>query len=330
MHSMATTLDRDRILRSQLPFTLGETNWPALGELYRGKVRDNYRTKDGRLVMVTSDRLSAFDRVLTTVPFKGELLNRLAIFWFERTRAIVTNHLLDAPDPQVLVTRACRPLPVEVVIRGHLTGSLWRDYAAGRGATAYGLQLPVGLKKDVAFEWPIVTPSTKAPKGEHDEPISAKEIVGRGLVDQKTWDACVEKALALFSAGQRWAMSRGLVLVDTKYEFGIAEDNGALTLIDEIHTPDSSRYWVAEGHAERIARGEEQRMLDKENIRQWLISERNYLGDGPAPIIPDEVRVALASKYAELYEQLTGEVAPLSAGPVAARIETALKSKKLM
>ena len=327
MRGMPGKIARADVLRAQLPFTLREASpsLDSLGHVYRGKVRDTYRRGD-RLVMVTSDRLSAFDKVLTTVPFKGELLNRLALFWFEKTKDVAPNHVLDAPDPQVLVARACRPLPVEVVVRGYLTGSLWRDYLAGHGATAYGLALPEGMRKDEAFAEPIVTPSTKAPKGQHDLPLSPAEIVGRGLVEKAVWDRAVAYALALFDAGRRWAATRGLVLVDTKYELGLAEDDGALLVIDEIHTPDSSRYWLADGSAERFARGEAQRMLDKENMRQWLIAERGYLGDGPLPDIPDDVRVSLAEKYAELYERLTGDAPPLVVGPVGERVERALRA----
>src|SRR6478736_1282586 len=253
-------MDRLATLRAQLPHTLDKADFSALGTLYRGKVRDNYSRGD-QIVMVTSDRLSAFDRVLTTVPFKGELLSRLAVFWFEKTRDVADNHLLDVPDPSVQVVRRLQTLPVEVVVRGRLTGSLWRDVQAGKGAAAYGLTLDPAMRKDQAFEAPILTPSTKEAIGKHDEPISPEAIVARGICTQRQWSEVAAKALALFARGQEWAKSRGLILVDTKYEFGVdAQDK--LWLIDEIHTPDSSRYWLLDGSEDRFARGEDQRNLD--------------------------------------------------------------------
>src|SRR3954470_5900956 len=255
-------MTRDEILRAQIPHTLREADFPALGELYRGKVRDNF-SKGGRIVMVTTDRLSAFDRVLTTIPFKGEVLNRITAFWFEQTKDVAPNHLQDVPDPSVLVVRRLRPLSLEMVVRGYLTGSLWRDFQAGRGAKAYGIDLDPALKKDQRFEQPILTPSTKEEMGKHDLPISPRELVARGTLTQRQWEEIAQYALALFTKGQEWARTRGLILVDTKYEFGV-DESGKIFLIDEIHTPDSSRYWIAEGSEERFRKGEDQKMLDKE------------------------------------------------------------------
>jgi phosphoribosylaminoimidazole-succinocarboxamide synthase len=313
------------ILKAQLPYTLREADFPALGQLYRGKVRDNY-SKGDRMVMVTTDRLSAFDRVLTTVPFKGELLNRLTTFWFEKTKEVAPNHILDVPDPSVLVVRKLQPLAVEMVARGYITGSLWRDYQAGRGAKAYGIELPEGMKKDQKFDRPILTPSTKEEVGKHDEPISPAALVARGTLTQKQWEAMARMALDLFAVGQSWAKERGLILVDTKYEFGL-DGAGKLWVIDEIHTADSSRYWIAQGSEERFRRGEDQRMLDKEFFRQWLIRERGYQGEGPLPQIPDEVRAQLAGKYVELVRTLTGEAPKLTVGDTRTRIEKALKAR---
>ncbi len=312
-------------LQAQLPYTLREADFPALGQLYRGKVRDNYSRGD-RIVMITTDRLSAFDRVLTTVPFKGELLNRLTVFWFEKTKHVAPNHILDVPDPSVLVVRKLRPLAVEMVVRGYITGSLWRDYEKGKGAEAYGIELPKGLRRDQKFDTPILSPSTKEEVGKHDEPISPEELVARGTVTRKQWDEMARMALGLFAAGQSWARQRGLILVDTKYEFGI-DASGKLWVIDEIHTPDSSRYWIAQGSEERFRRDEDQKMLDKEFFRQWLIRERGYQGEGPLPEIPDQVRAQLAGKYVELVQTLTGEAPPLEVGDTRARIERALKAK---
>jgi phosphoribosylaminoimidazole-succinocarboxamide synthase len=314
-------MTRDEILRAQLPFTLRQADFPALGELYRGKVRDNF-SKGDRIAMITTDRLSAFDRVLTTVPFKGELLNRLTVFWFEKTKHLVPNHILDVPDPSVLIVRKLQPLSMEMVVRGYLTGSLYRDYQAGKGAKAYGINLPTDLKKDQKFEQPILTPSTKETVG-HDLPISPSELVKRGSLTQKQWEEVSRMALDLFAAGQAWAEERGLILVDTKYEFG-TDSAGKIWVIDEIHTPDSSRYWIAAGSEERFNKGEDQKMLDKEFFRQWLIRERNYQGDGPDPVIPDEVRAQLAGRYVELVETLTGEVPALQPGDTRARIEKSL------
>jgi phosphoribosylaminoimidazole-succinocarboxamide synthase len=318
----------EETLRAQLPHTLREADFKGLGSLYRGKVRDNF-AKDDRIVMVTTDRLSAFDKVLTTIPFKGEALNRLTVFWFEKTKDVAQNHILDVPDPSVLVVRKLQPLAVEMVVRGYITGSLWRDYEAGKGAKAYGIDLPKGLRRDEKFERPLLTPSTKAPVGEHDEPISPDELVRRGTITRKQWDEMAEMTLGLFRRGQEWAKTRGLILVDTKYEFG-TDASGKIWVIDEIHTPDSSRYWIAEGSEDRFRKGEDQRMLDKEFFRQWLIRERGYKGDGPLPEIPDQVRAELAGKYVELVKTLTGELPRLEVGDTRTRIERNLRANKYL
>jgi len=302
--------------QTQLQHTLRETDFPGLGDKYRGKVRDVYGRGD-RLVLIATDRLSAFDHILTTVPFKGELLTRTAVFWFEKTKHVVPNHLLDVPDPNACVVRRCERVNVEVVVRGYLTGSLWRDVQDGK-AGVYGVPIPPGMKKDAAFERPILTPSTKEEVGKHDEPISAAALVARGLCSQRDWERISEAALAVFAEGQRWAASRGLILVDTKYEFGKVGDS--LYLIDEIHTQDCSRYWDAGEYAARFGAGRDQKMLDKENIRQWLIKERGFSGHGTPPAIPDEVRVDLARTYASAYERLTGQTFTPEPGDVAGRI----------
>jgi phosphoribosylaminoimidazole-succinocarboxamide synthase len=313
----------DEKLHAQLPQTLQQLDLPALGELYRGKVRDNYSRAD-RIVMITTDRVSAFDHVLGTIPFKGEVLSRLTAFWFEKVKDIAPTHLLEVPDPSVMVVKRAKALPIEIVIRGYLTGSLWRDYEAGK-AGAYGIDWPNGLEKDQQFEKPIITPSTKAEYGKHDEPISEREILAQKLVDPAVWREATDVAHRLFARGQEWARSRGLILVDTKYEMGIAE--GRLVVIDEIHTPDSSRYWVANGYAERFAKGADQEMLDKENIRQWLIKEHGFSGHGKPPPLTDEVRVMLARKYIDVFERLTGETFSSEVGSVAERIKRNLAAK---
>ncbi len=314
------------LVAQQLPFALEETRFESLGERYQGKVRDVY-SKGQQLTLVTTDRLSAFDRVLTTIPFKGEVLNRLAVFWFEKTQHIAPNHLLDVPDPNVAVARRCEAFPVEFVVRGYITGSLWRDYQEGKHS-AYGIPLPRDLKKDQKFEQPIITPSTKAAYGKHDEPISEDEILARGLMSRRDWERARELSMALFAEGQRWSRSRGLILVDTKYEFGKAGEE--IILIDEIHTPDSSRYWIAGEYDARFRRGDDQKMLDKENIRQWLIRERGFSGQGKPPAIPDAVRIDLAEKYLAAFAEITGSPLELEVGEVGARIERNLRTRNYL
>jgi phosphoribosylaminoimidazole-succinocarboxamide synthase len=313
----------DAQLHAQLPHTLRQIDLPALGELYRGKVRDNYSRGD-RIVMVTTDRVSAFDHVLGTIPFKGEVLSRLTAFWFDKVKDIAPTHLVEVPDPSVMVVKRAKALPIEIVIRGYITGSLWRDYEAGK-AGAYGIDWPKGLRKDQKFDRPVITPSTKAEYGKHDEPISEREILAKQLVPPEVWREAVAVAERLFQRGQEWAATRGLILVDTKYEMGLTD--GKLVVIDEIHTPDSSRYWVAAGYEDRLARGVDQEMLDKENIRQWLIKEHGFSGHGKPPPLTDEVRVMLARKYIEVYERLTGETFTSEVGSVADRIERNLAAK---
>ena len=316
----------DDKLREQLGHTLQQFDAPALGDLYRGKVRDNYSRGD-RIVMVTTDRISAFDHVLGTIPFKGEVLSRLTRFWFEKVKDVAPTHILDNPDPSVMVVKRAQPFPVEIIIRGYITGSLWRDYQAGK-AGAYGIDWPKDLKKDQKFAAPIITPSTKAEYGQHDLPISEADIVAKGLVPAAVWKEATDVARRLFARGQEWALSRGLILVDTKYEMGIAD--GKLVVIDEIHTPDSSRYWVADGYEKRFAAGQEQEMLDKENVRQWLIKEHGFSGHGKPPALTDDVRVMLARKYIEVFELLTGETFQSAGGDVAARIEQNLRKAGLL
>lgn len=315
----------DATLFEQLAFTLARTDFPSLGEKYQGKVRDTYRRGD-RLVLVTTDRLSAFDHVLTTLPFKGDLLNTLAAFWFKKTAHVVKNHVIDVPDPCVTVARRAEPYAIEFVVRGYLTGSLWRDYEAGRDP--YGLGLPPGLRKDSAFPTPLLTPSTKAPIGQHDEPVSEAQVLERGLITARDWQRAKEAALGLFEVGRAQAKAQGLLFVDTKYEFGKIGDE--LVVIDELHTPDSSRFWRAEGSEERFAKGEAQVMLDKENLRQWLIAERGFSGQGAPPPIPDDVRVSLTQKYVSAFETITGTTFSPVVGSVAARIEKNLKAAKLL
>ena len=288
-------------IKSQLDLTLEKFEHDSLGEHYKGKVRNNFY-HDDKIIMVTSDRVSAFDHVLGTIPFKGQILTEIANFWFERTKHIAPNHIIESPDPQVLIAKKAKTLPVEVIVRNYITGSLWREYSSGINGQ-YGFMLPEGLKKDQKFSEVILTPSTKAEYGLHDEPISREEII-KDLVDEKIYKKAEEYALQLFDEGKKWADQQGLILVDTKYEFGIVDDE--LIVIDEIHTPDSSRFWVKSEYEERFAAGESQKMLDKENIRQWLI-DQGFSGEGTPPKLSDEIRISLAEHYMELYKVLLGK-----------------------
>ena len=307
------------VIREQLSYTLDKFDASDLGKHFTGKVRENFHLDD-EIIMVTTDRVSAFDHVLGTIPFKGQVLTEIANFWFDRTHNIAPNHIISSPDPQVLIARKAETLPVEVIVRGYITGSLWREYSKGINGQ-YGFVLPDGLKMNQKFTEPILTPSTKAQYGLHDEPISRDAIVS-GLVKESIYSQAEEYAIQLFAAGQKWAAEQGLILVDTKYEFGMVDDE--LIVIDEIHTPDSSRYWIASEYEDRFNKGENQKMLDKENIRQWLI-DRGFSGEGTPPPLTDEIRVILAERYIELYNQLTGKEFNPVVGDVRTRIETNLE-----
>ena len=306
------------IIKKQLSNTLNEVKFDLGGEFYKGKVRDNY-FNDDTITMITSDRVSAFDHVLGTIPFKGQILTEIAHFWFDKTKDIIPNHIISYPDPQVLITKRAKTLPVEVIVRQYITGSLWREYSKGINGQ-YGFDLPKGLRENQKFESPILTPTTKAEYGMHDEPISREEIIDN-LVDKKIYEKAEECALKLFKAGQDWAAERGLILVDTKYEFGMYK--GELIVIDEIHTPDSSRFWLSENYEELYEAGKKQIMLDKENIRQWLI-QKGFSGEGTPPELEDDIRVLLSEKYMELYEKLIGRKFEPNVGDVKTRIQSNL------
>ena len=306
------------IIKKQLPNTLNEVKFDLGGEFYKGKVRDNYFNED-TITMITSDRVSAFDHVLGTIPFKGQILTEIAHFWFDKTKDIIPNHIISQPDPQVLITKRAKTLPVEVIVRQYITGSLWREYSNGVNGQ-YGFNLPDNLKENQKFDSPILTPTTKAEYGMHDEPISREEIIDN-LVDKEIYEKAEQCALNLFKAGQDWASKRGLILVDTKYEFGMY--NNELIVIDEIHTPDSSRFWLAENYEELYQSGEKQIMLDKENIRQWLIG-KGFSGEGTPPELEDDIRILLSEKYMELYERLIGRKFEPRVGDVKTRIQNNL------
>lgn len=290
-----------------------------------GKVRVSARPPDttGVRAFITTDRLSAFDHVIAGIPYKGQVLNQLSAWWFEQTAGIVANHVVSVPDPNVTVAIETVPLPVEVIVRGAITGvtstSLWRRYAAGHRIID-GHRLPDGLRKNMLLPDPIITPTTKPPAGSglHDEPLAPSDVVARGLVDAGLWEQVSAAALALFQLGQQVAADAGLILADTKYEFGL-DSAGTLRVIDEIHTPDSSRFWVAATHRSRLAAGAEPESLDKEAVR-LVLAERGYRGDGPPPVLPTEVVAATTARYIDAYERLTSQAFEHGSYPVAERL----------
>ncbi len=313
------------ILKNQLKFTLDKTNF-KFGKKYEGKVRDNY-TFDGKRIIITTDRISAFDRVLCTIPFKGQVLNQTAAFWFEKTKNIIENHIISVPDPNVMLAKECRPLLVKMVVRGCITGvtttSAWYNYEKGL-RNFCGNILPEGLKKNQKLAKPIITPSTKAEHGAHDESISGEEIIKRKLVDDKTYRHMEKAALALFDFGTKLVAKNNLILVDTKYEFGLL--NGKLVLIDEIHTPDSSRFWIKNNYDDLFSKGQEPQKLDKEYLRMWL-SNKGFIGEGKIPAIPDEVKVEAAKRYIQAYEMITGKEFEAKNEDVWKRIELNLNKR---
>ena len=312
-------------IKEQLNFTLKKLELDnSVGEYYRGKVRDNYYFDD-QMLMVTTDRVSAFDHVLGTIPFKGQILTEIANFWFDKTKDIVPNHVISTPDPQVLISKKAQTLPVEIIIRKYITGSLWREYSEGINGQ-YGFMLPDNLKQNQEFSEPIITPSTKAEYGQHDEPISRDDII-KNLVPEDIYSKAENYALKLFQSGEEWASKMGLILVDTKYEFGLYKNE--LIAIDEIHTPDSSRYWIQDNYLENFENNKPQNMLDKENIRQWLI-DQGFKGEGTPPELTDDIRILLSQKYIELYKKLIGKDFIPSVGDVKNRILTNLNEKSII
>jgi len=316
----------DDVIKAQIPYTLSKTDMPWLGEKYEGKVRDNYTKGDLRTLVVT-DKLSAFDRIITTIPFKGQVLNQIAMFWFEQTKNICPNHVVATPDPNCVIAKQCEALPVEMVVRGYITGStstsIWYNYQKGV-RNFCGNPLPEGLQKNQKLAHPIITPSTKAAHGDHDESVSKEEILSRNTVSEADFDYMAEKAMELYLAGVEHCAEQGIIFVDTKYEFG-RDQEGNIMLIDEIHTPDSSRFWIADTYQQKIANGEEPDNINKEYLRLWLANQ-GYMGDGEMPAITDEVRIETAKKYNEAYEKITGLPFQAEAGPVLDRIEQNLKN----
>jgi phosphoribosylaminoimidazole-succinocarboxamide synthase len=281
---------------------------PELPNHYRGKVRDNYDLADGRRIIIATDRLSAFDRIITAIPLKGQVLTQIARFWFDATGGICPNHVIEHPDPNVLVCRRLTIMPVEIVVRDYLTGttatSILPMYNAGR-REIYGIRFPDGLRENEKLPATIITPTTKAFDDAHDEPLTADQIIARNLLTPEQWQTVSELALALFARGREVARDHGLILVDTKYEFGF-DPAGHIVLADEIHTPDSSRYWLAESYQRRFAAGEPPESLDKDFVRRWVVARCDPYRD-PIPEIPREVVTEAARLYIEVFETITGQ-----------------------
>ncbi len=292
-------------IREALGNCLTDTSELGIGNLRKGKVRDLYDLGD-RLLLITTDRQSAFDRVLASIPFKGQILNQISAWWFERTKDLIPNHLISMPDPSATIARKCRVFQVEFIVRGYLTGSTntsaWTLYNGG-ARDICGNRLPDGMYKNQVFPRPLITPTTKSDK--HDESITPSQIVARGLMTRGQWDEAADIVLEIFRRGQETAAEHGLILVDTKYEMGIDAD-GRLLLVDELHTPDSSRYWLAGSYEERFLRNQEPENIDKEFLRLWFVQNCDPYGEGQLPAAPEELVVELSSRYIRLYEMITG------------------------
>ena len=298
---------KDRI-SVELSNTLTETTLGAIKKK-KGKVRDQYKLNNS-LALITTDRQSAFDRVLASVPFKGQVLNLASAWWFDQTKHIIDNHVVSVADPNVIIAKRCKVFPIEFVVRGFITGStstsLWTVY--NNGDREYcGNKLPEGLKKNEKLESNMLTPTTK--EEHHDRPISPEEIVSENWMTKEDWDYCSQKALDLFEFGQKKAQENGMILVDTKYEMG-RDENGNILLIDEIHTPDSSRYWITDTYEERMSSGQEPQNIDKEFLRLWFVDNCDPYNDKELPPAPDDLVIELSSRYIYLYETITGSVFP--------------------
>ncbi|MGJ8527317.1 phosphoribosylaminoimidazolesuccinocarboxamide synthase [Maritalea sp.] len=311
----------------QLDNLLIDAEYPELPGFSRNKVRDTYQLPDRRRLLIATDRQSAFDVVLAAVPYKGQVLTQIARYWFDETKDICPNHVISYPDPNVVMAKDLDMLPIEIVVRSYLTGStntsIWPMYERGE-RMIYGHKFPDGLKKNQKLSKSIITPTTKPPQGGHDAPITEFEILETQLVTTEQWHEIKEKSLALFARGQELAATKGLILVDTKYEFGL-DENGVVVVADEIHTPDSSRFWIAETYQRSFEAGEEPNSLDKEFLRLWVVSQCDPYND-PIPVIPDDTLREFSNKYVALYEQLTGlkfEI-PETSIPVRERVRSAL------
>ncbi len=304
---------------------LKKTNFENLGEYKKGKVRDIYIQND-KLILVSTDRHSSFDRIIAHIPFKGQVLTQISHWWFKQTEDIIKNHILDMPDPNVIVGKKCELIPLEMVVRGYITGvtgtALWTNYQKGQRDFG-GFSLPEGMKKNQKLEEPVLTPTTKS--DEHDRPVTPKEILNKKMVSEELWRKLSNSAIALFKRGQEIAAKKGLILVDTKYEFGL-DKNEELTLIDEIHTPDSSRYWKLDSYKIRFDEGKEPEYFDKEFLRLWFKENCDPYNDPELPEAPSDMVAELSSRYIQIYEQITDEKFKVDLEtPIEERIEKNLK-----
>ena len=308
-----------------IPQALGDTHLPLAGK-QSGKVRDWYDLSDETRLIITTDRLSAFDRVLARVPYKGQVLNQLSAWWFAQTEDIISNHILSIPDPNASIVKRVTPMAVEVIVRGYITGvtstALWHRYSLGE-REIYGYTFREGLRKNEQLLEPIITPTTKGGPTGHDERLTCAEVVEKGLLNAKTWEQVQSAALAIFKRGQEVAHKAGLILVDTKYEFGLTDDDSVI-LIDEVHTPDSSRFWREETYIDRFASGVEPENFDKEFVR-ITYAEKGYRGDGEIPDMPAELWASASERYITIYEMLTGETFNAGSYPIETRLVENLK-----
>lgn len=296
-----------------------QTNFKNLGKRIQGKVRDTY-ILDGKRIIITTDRQSAFDKVLGLIPYKGAVLNQLSAFWFEKTKDIIENHVLSVPDPNVMVVKSAKVIPIEMVGRGYITGvtdtSIWGSYERGE-RVIYGIRFPEGLKKNQKLPKSVITPTTKAEKG-HDERLTEEEILKKKIVSPQIWKQMKKATLALFERGQKVCDKAGIILVDTKYEFGLIDNK--LILIDEVHTPDSSRYWKKDSYQQRFSLGEEPEYYDKEVLRIWF-KERGYKGEGNPPKMPDDFIIKMSLLYQQIFERVTGKKFKGDKHPIERRIK---------
>lgn len=301
------------LITSALSSTVDKIDFPQALSYHSGKVRESFTLPNEKRAIVVSDRISAFDFILGTIPFKGQVLNRIAAWWFAQLDGVVNHHFISMPDPNISLVKNAKVLPIEIIVRGYLTGttktSSWYSYQ-NLDRKICGLEMPAGMKKNQKFEAPIITPTTKPTEpGAHDAPISKEEIVEQGLVTSEMYAQVEEYALKMFTLGQKVAAERGLILVDTKYEMGI-DSEGNLMVIDEVHTPDSSRYWIADSYEERFSNNQEPDMLDKEFVRRMIVKAGYDVNDpdqDPGPFLTDTLRTVAAEKYIQLFERMTGE-----------------------
>ncbi|MFX0186285.1 MAG: phosphoribosylaminoimidazolesuccinocarboxamide synthase [Candidatus Hodarchaeota archaeon] len=324
-------MDVEKIIKKQLDKTIKETDISTLGKLYRGKVRDNYISDDKKIrIIIATDRISSFDRVITTIPFKGQMLNQISAFWFDKTKNLVKNHVIEVPDPNVTIAYQCETIPVEIIVRAYITGTMWRNYVKGESTS--GIILPQGLQKNQRLDDIIITPSTKAESG-HDIYLSREQIINDKMVDKEIYLQMEDASMKLFKYGQEFCKRNGLIMVDTKYEFGLKDDE--LIVIDEIHTQDSSRFWILESYDDKFSNNEEPEILDKEIFRGWLMKTYpdifpNIKPTQEIPPISEEIKIELAKRYMKSYEKITGKQFKPFVSDVYDRIKENLKKAKYL